>query len=238
MDGRSSYEWRNPRGAVNRGLEKLEDTPFNLLHGRGLVTDSAKRKLYEQGIVGLAEILERPPSRTTVGGQAQGVFRFIVHLPGREPYEVESRQSYSGFEWDLLAAGTSVECRVSSRSEERVLLCAPEPDEVAASASARIERIESSTDLLATGRRAVATVSESSPLGQKAPGTEDEFFLLVLELRAAGESPWSVRFGQRVPRGAESLVAPGRELQVAFGAVGEDDAVAVDWPATSGGLYS
>ena len=126
---------------------------------------------------------------------------------------------------------------MSSGNEKRVLLCAPEPDEVAASAT-RVERIESSADLLATGRRAVATVSESSPLGQKAPGTEDEFFLLVLELRAAGESPWSVRFGQRVPRGAESLVAPGCELQVAFSAVGEDDAVAVDWPATSGGLYS
>jgi hypothetical protein len=35
-----------------------------------------------------------------------------------------------------------------------------------------------------------------------------------------------------------NLVAPGCELQVAFSAVGEDDAVAVDWPATSGGLYS
>jgi hypothetical protein len=59
----------------------------------------------------------------------------------------------------------------------------------------------------------------------------------VLELRAAGESAWSVRFGQRVPRGAESLVVPGCELQVAFSAVGEDEAVAVDWPATSGGLH-
>jgi hypothetical protein len=237
MEGRSSYEWRNPRGAVNRGLERLEDTPWNLLQGRGLVTDSAKRKLYQQGAIGRAEILERPADRTMVDGQAQGVFRFIAHLPGREPYEVRSRQSYSGFEWDLLAEGTSVECRVSPENEKRVLLCAPEPDEIAASAPAAVERIESSADLLAAGRRAVATVSESSPLGQKAPGTEDEFFVLVLELRAAGESPWSVRFGQRVPQGAESLVAPGCELQVAFSAVGEDDAVAVDWPASSGGLY-
>lgn len=229
MDGRSSYEWRNPRGSLERGLERLEETPWNLLAGRGLVTDSAKRKLYEQGTIGRAEILERPPGRTSVEGQADGFFRFIVHLPGREPYEVKSRQSYSGFEWDLLAEGTSVECRVSPGDEKRVLLCAPEPGQVA--------RIESSADLLSTGRRGVATVSESSPLGQRAPGTEDEFFLLVLELRAAGESPWSVRFGQRVPQGAESLVAPGCELQVAFSAVGEDDAVAVDWPASSGGLY-
>jgi hypothetical protein len=201
------------------------------------VTDSAKRKLYERGTIGRAEILERPAKGITEGGQPQGVFRFIVHLPGREPYEVKSRQSYSGFEWDLLAEGASVECRVSPGNEKRVLLCAPEPSEVAGSAPAPVERIESSADLLATGRRAVATVRESSPLGQTAPGTEDEFFLLVLELRAAGESPWSVRFGQRVPQGAEPLVAPGRELQVAFGAVGEDDAVAVDWPASSGGRY-
>jgi hypothetical protein len=189
MAGRSSYEWRTARGAVNRGLERLEDTPWNLLHGRGLVTDSAKRKLYEQGTIGRAEILERPPDRTMVGGQAEGVFRLIVHLPGREPYDVKSRQSYSGFEWDLLAEGTSVECRVSSGNEKRVLLCAPEPDEVAASTPAQVERIESSADLLATGRRAVATVSESSPLGQRAPGTDDEFFLRAAGSTAEGLEP-------------------------------------------------
>ena len=238
MTQRSSYEWRNPRGSVNRGLERLEELPWNVLNGRGLITDSAKRRLYERGMIGRAEILKRPPDRTMVGGQASGVFRFLVHLPGREPYEVESRQSYSGFEWDLLAEGTSVECRVSPRSEKRVLLCAPEPDEVAASPPVRIERIESAADLISSGRRAVAVVRESSPLGQKAPGTEDELFLLVLELRADGEHPWPVRFGQRVPKGAEALVEPGRELQVAFSAVGDDDAVAVDWAATSGGRYS
>jgi hypothetical protein len=237
MEGRSSYEWRNPRGSVDRGLEKLEESPFNLLYGRGLLTDSAKRKIYEQGTVGRAEILERPGDRTTVGGQAQGVFRFIVHLPGREPYEIKSRQSYSGFEWDLLAEGTTVECRVSPANEKRVLLCAPEPDAITPP-PAKFERIESSADLLSRGRRAVAMVRESSPLGQKVPGTEDEFFLLLLEVRADGEAPWSVRFGQRVPKGAEPLVAPGCELQVAFSAVGEDDAVAVDWPATSGGRYT
>jgi hypothetical protein len=123
MEGRSAYEWRNSRGSVQSRLESLEEIPANLLN-RGLVTDSAKRRVYGAGEIGEAEILDRPGDRTTVGGQAQGKFRFRITLPGREPYEVRSRQSYSGWEWDLLAPGATVECRVDGK---RALLCAPEP---------------------------------------------------------------------------------------------------------------
>jgi hypothetical protein len=42
----------------------------------------------------------------------------------------------------------------------------------------------------------------------------------------------------RVPKGAEEMVAKGKELQVAFAAVGDPDRVAVDWPATSNGRFS
>jgi hypothetical protein len=125
-----------------------------------------------------------------------------------------------------------VECRVDPDNRKRVLLVAPEPD-------GADMRMEDSSSLLATGMRAVATVRESSPLGATAPGTEDEFFLLVLELRTEAEpSPWSVRFGQRVPKGAENRVAPRSELQVAYRAVNDDEAVAVDWSATTGGRFS
>ena len=76
-------------------------------------------------------------------------------------------------------------------------------------------------------------------MGKKAPGTDDEFFLLDLELKADNEPrSWKVNFGMRVPKGAEEMVAEGKELQVAFGAVGDPDQVAVDWTATTGGRFS
>jgi hypothetical protein len=93
--------------------------------------------------------------------------------------------------------------------------------------------------VVATGRRATATVLSSEPMGEKAPGTDDEFYLLDLELKAEDEPrTWKVNFGMRVPRGAEERIAEGEELQVAFAAVGDSNQVAVDWPATSGGRFS
>ena len=47
-----------------------------------------------------------------------------------------------------------------------------------------------------------------------------------------------VATGRRATATAEELVAEGKELQVAFAAVGDSNQVAVDWPATSGGRFS
>ncbi|MSO41568.1 MAG: hypothetical protein EXQ70_06700 [Solirubrobacterales bacterium] len=56
--------------------------------------------------------------------------------------------------------------------------------------------------------------------------------------RGSEPEPWTVRYGQRVPAGATELTKPGSELQIAYGAVGDDEAVAVDWPATTGGKFA
>jgi hypothetical protein len=97
------------------------------------------------------------------------------------------------------------------------------------------DRVTDSSQLIATGQRATATVLSSEPMEKKAPGTDDEFYLLDLELRADGDpKTWKANFGQRVPKGAEEMVAPSQELQVAYAG----NQVAVDWPATSGGRFS
>jgi hypothetical protein len=231
--GESAYEWRRERGVVNRTAESVTDLPIKLVARRGMVTDSAKRKLYLEGTVGKATILKAPSGRSAAGaGETFGRFVARVEVPGSEPYEAKIWQSYAGFEWDLLQPDAVVECRVDPDNHRRVLLVAPEPDDAGM-------RMEDSRSLLASGERAVATVRESSPLGSNAPGTEDPFFLLVLELQSEDEAQaWTVRFGQRVPKGAEDLVAPGSKLQVAYSAVNDDEAVAVDWPATSGRRFS
>ena len=94
------------------------------------------------------------------------------------------------------------------------------------------------SDLLAGGRRGTGVVRRAEDLDIVAPGTEDPCYILTLEVQAPDEpDPWTVRYAQRIPRGALAAIEPGGELQVAFDAVGDDNAVAVDWAATTGGRF-
>jgi hypothetical protein len=68
-DQGSAFEWRRRRDRTDKALERVGDAPWNLL-SRGLVTDSAKRQVYEEGTPGQAEILKAPGkhSLSTGGG--------------------------------------------------------------------------------------------------------------------------------------------------------------------------
>jgi hypothetical protein len=81
-DQGSGFEWRRKRGKVNRTLERIEDVPWNLLSRRGAITDSAKRRLYEEGIPGQAQILKAPGERSISRvGENLGRFRVRVEIP-------------------------------------------------------------------------------------------------------------------------------------------------------------
>jgi hypothetical protein len=97
-DQSSAYEWRRKRDRVDKALEIAEHSPQTLFARRGLVTIPQKRKVYEQGIKGQAEILEAPGrhSRSDIDENV-GRFRVRVELPDRPPYEVKMTQSYSFF---------------------------------------------------------------------------------------------------------------------------------------------
>lgn len=98
--------------------------------------------------------------------------------------------------------------------------------------------IMDSSQIVAEGKRATATVTQSARLDKTAPGSGDPLFLMNLELRSGAEpKPWKVQIGQRVPKGAEGLIAEGSELQVAYMEVDKGDSVAVDWRATSDGKF-
>jgi hypothetical protein len=234
-DQGSGFEWRRKRGRFNRAYEKLGDLPENLLTPRrALLTDAAKRKLYETGIAGQATVLEAPSERTVsaLHGRNLGSFRVRVEAPGIEPFETKVWQSFAKSEWERLQARALVACRIDPSDHTRVLLLAPERDE-------QTLKVETAAELLATGTPAVARVLESRDFGVAAPGSGDPMYELRLEVRSDSEpAPWAVHYVQRVPPGAVGLVAVGSELRVAYRAVGDDGAVAVDWPATTGGRFS
>jgi hypothetical protein len=226
-------EYKRKRGWLNRTLEKVEDLPVRAFTGDRPITDSARRELYEKGIVGQAEILEAPSERRVTDiGEFDATFRFRVEVPGREPYEVKNWQKCSRWSWERLRPGALVECRVHPDNPERVLLVVPEPGEVPVS-------MMDSSDIVARGEGATATVLQTAKLDRTAPGSGDPLYLMSLELRSEAEAnPWRVQIGQRVPKGAEDRIANGSELQVAYMEVDEGDSVAVDWKATTGGEFS
>jgi hypothetical protein len=237
--------WIDRLRKLDRTVERVVDAPANLV-GRGRpISDSAKRDLAEKGLDGVATVV-KAPSKHQVSQVKPNLGRFTVRVefPGAEPYEAELWQEFTGDEWKEMQQEMEVACKVDPENRELVWLTPTgfeEPAKQVRGGALELgrQRITDSSQLIASGRRATATVLSSQPMGKKAPGTDDEFFLLDLELRADDEPrPWRANFGQRVPKGAEALVAEGGELQVAFDAAGDGGQVAVDWPATSGGRFS
>lgn len=226
-------EWKRKRGWLNRTLEKVEDLPVRAFTRDRPITDSAKRELYEKGIPGQAEILEAPSERrVSEVGVAAGAFRFRVEVPGREPYEVKSWQDFGRYAWERMRPGALVECRVHPDNPQRVLLCPPEPGEVPVS-------MMDSSEIVANGRPASATVLQTAKLDQTAPGSGDPLYVMNLELSSDEQpEPWKVQIGQRVPKGAVDRIANGSELRVAYMEVDKGNSVAVDWPATTAGKFS
>lgn len=234
-------KWMDRIAKIDRTVERIADAPANLV-GRGRpITDSAKRDLWEKGVNGVATVVKAPSKhRVSTVRDNVGRFTVTVQIADEQPYETELWQEFMADEWKQMQPGMEVACKVDPENRERVWLTPTgfrEPPKFVGGPALDLggDRITDSSQLLASGRRATAKVRSSKPLGKKAPGTDDEFFLLDLMLSAEDEpKSWKANFGQRVPKGAEGMVAEGSELQVAFAG----DQVAVDWPASSGGRFS
>ena len=175
-DQGSAFEWRRKRDRVDKLLERVEHSPQSLL-SRGLVTIPQKRKVYEEGIVGRAEILESPGKHSLSEiDENVGRFHIRVELPGEEPYEVKITQSFSfGYEAEALKQGKAVECRVDPENRKRVLLVAPEPnhqiDQEVRSLAAPQQTSAAAT--VAAGKPAVGTVKSAGLSEMLAPPGSD-----------------------------------------------------------------
>ena len=242
-DQGSAFEWRRKRDRVNKLLERVEHSPQSLL-SRGLVTIPQKRKVYEEGIVGRAEILKSPGKRSLSEiDENVGRFHIRVELPGEEPYEVKMTQSFGfGYEAEALKQGKTVECRVDPENRRRVLLVAPEPDEPIDQVVRSLEAPQqtSAAATVAAGRPAVGTVKSAELSEMPAPpGSDGKIWEISMELRSEGERrPWEVTIYQRVPSGAEELLSPGSELRVGYAKRKSNRDVAIDWPGSSRGRFS
>ena len=241
-DQGSAFEWRRKRDRVDKLLERVEHSPQGLL-SRGLVTIPQKRKVYEKGIVGRAEIFKSPGTHSLSEiDENVGRFHIRVELAGEEPYEVTMTQSFGfGYEAEALKQGKTVECRVDPENRGRVLLVAPEPDEPIDQVVRSLEAPQqtSAAATVAAGRPAVGTVKSAELSEMPAPpGSDGKIWEISMELRSEGERrPWEVTIYQRVPSGAEKLLSPGSELRVGFAKRKSNRDVAIDWPGSSRGRF-
>ena len=244
MANEGRRKWFNRAARVGRTAQRIADVPANAV-GRGQpISNTAKLDLNEKGVNAVATVL-KAPSKHRITSVKENVGRFTVRIEitGEQPYEINVWQVFWEDEWKQMQPGMEVDCKVDPENHELVWLMPigfQEPAKQVKGPTLDLgDRITDSSQLIATGRRAMATVLSSEPMGKKAPGTDDEFYLLDLELKADDEPrTWRVNFGMRVPKGAEGMVTKGEELQVAFAAVGDPDRVAVDWPATSNGRFA
>ena len=244
MANEGRRKWFNRAAKLGRTAERIADLPANAV-GRGQpISNSAKLDLNEKGVNAVATVLKAPSKhRITAVKENVGRFTVRIEITGEQPYETNVWQAFWEDEWKQMQPGMEVDCKVDPENHELVWLMPigfQEPAKQVKGPTLDLgDRITDSSQLIATGRRAMATVLSSEPMGKKAPGTDDEFYLLDLELKADDEPrTWKVNFGMRVPKGAEGMVTKGEELQVAFAAVGDPDRVAVDWPATSNGRFA
>ena len=242
-DQSSAFEWRRKRDGIDKTLERIENAPWTLLN-RGLVTTPQKRKVYEEGIVGRAEILEGARQELPLDIKENvGRFHVRVELPGREPYETKTTQSFGfGYEAQALTQGAVVECRVDPGNDKRVLLVAPEPNEPVDELVRSLEapQMSSAAAMVAAGNPAVGTIrsAERSDIPPP-PGSDGEIWQITMQLRSSRErKPWDVTIFQRVPRGAEELLARGSEVRVGYARRKSNRDVAIDWPGSSGGRFS
>ena len=243
-DQGSAFEWRRKRDRVDKALEIAEHAPQTLFARRGLVTIPQKRKVYETGIRGHAEILKAPGEHSHSDIRENvGRFHVRVELPDRPPYEVKMTQSYSfGYEAEALSEGAVVECRVDPNNQKRVLLVAPEPNHPIDLEVRSLEAPQrtSAAATVAAGKPAVGIVKSARLSDIPAPaGSDGQIWQITMKLHAELErKPWEVTIYQRVPAGAEELLFPGSELRVGYARRKSDRDVAIDWPGSSGGRYS
>jgi hypothetical protein len=230
-----NYAYKRQRDRLSRLLNRLESLPDDVFEG-GTVSDRAKRKLFEEGIPGRAHILKAPSKYAVSEIQYNvGTFRVRVEVEGRPPYETKVKQSFAYAEWLDLQKGAVVDCKVDPTDPRKVMLMVAEGE-----LEQGPPRLLSAAATVAAGRPATGTVVSAEPWGQKSPGTDDDIYVIDLELRADDEPrPWRITLHQRVPRGAEGLVVPGAKLSVAYGRRKDDPGTtAIDWPGSTGGRFT
>ena len=206
------------------------------------------------GTRGTATITSIADTGVTINNDPVLAFGLEVDIPG-SPRTIELKQRMPRFLLGAAIPGSKVEVVAHPEDPAKVAIdwsMPPQPGAGAAPAvpgpgmekiSERmgqpIAGVESAADLLRRGRRGTAVIKSAGDSGDISDlgivdssdaGRDDRIYILDLEVKLPGRTPYSARVGHRVPERLFGRIGPGMEIEVAVDRDDDQD-VAIDWEA-------
>jgi hypothetical protein len=207
------------------------------------------------GTRGTATVTGVGETGVTINNDPVLAFGLDLNVPG-SPATTEIRQRMPRFLMGAVIPGAEVEVVADREDPSRVAIdwtVTPRPGAGTASARAAspgpgMERISenmgepvtgvsSAAETLRKGRRGTAVIQSAKDSGDISdlgvvdptdPGRDDRIYVLELEVKLPGRSPYVARVGHRVPERLFGRIGPGMTLEVAVDR-DDDQGVAIDW---------
>lgn len=205
------------------------------------------------GTRGSAVVTSVGDTGVTINNDPVLAFGLDLELPG-SPAAIEIRQRMPRFLLGAVLPGATVQVVADPDDPATVAIdwtAAPQAGAATASQAVAGEGMEeisdrmgepvsgvsSAAELLRKGRRGKAVIRSATDSGDISdlgivdssdPGRDDRIYILEVEVKLPGRSPYRARIGHRVPERLYGKVAPGMEIDVAVDR-DNDQEVAIDW---------
>jgi hypothetical protein len=207
-----------------------------------------------KGTRGTATITSLGDTGVTINNDPVLAFGLEVDIPG-SPRTIELKQRMPRFLLGAAIPGSKVQAVADPDDPARVAIdwsMPPQPRAGVATATAvpgpgmekiserigqPVAGVESAAELLERGRHGTAVIKSASDSGDISDlgivdssdaGRDDRIYILDLEVKLPGRSPYSARVGHRVPERLFGRIGPGMEIEVAVDRDDDQD-VAIDW---------
>lgn len=207
------------------------------------------------GTRGTATVTSVGETGVTINNDPVLAFGLAVDIPG-SPTATQIRQRMPRFLMGAVLPGAEVDVVADSEDPSRVAIdwtVAPRPGAGAARMAAAspgqgmeqisenmgepVTGVSSAAETLRKGRRGTAVIksakdagdiSDLGVVGSTDPGRDDRIYILELEVKLPGRSPYPARVGHRVPERLFGRIGPGMTVDVAVDRDDDQD-VAIDW---------
>lgn len=231
-------------GAIILGFTGFMFAVFGKAMGRlSGMTD----RMQQVGIPGTATIVAVGDSRVTINNDPVVKFVLDVVVGDGIPYRVETRQLVSRVLMGAVVPGTKVAVRVDpDRKDDVAIDWSQQPELPAGGRGAGSPlaggKVGSAAELLASGKRGTAVITGMQDMGDisdlgyvaaDADAADDRMFVVQLEVKLPGRSPYAATVGHRVPERLVGRVGPRTTVDVAVGR-SDDQEVAIDWDSVPG----
>ena len=201
------------------------------------------KSLRTTGVAGEATITSLGETGVTVNGSPVIEFGLDVDTTAHAPYATTIRQRTPRLLLGAFLPGATVAIRVDPTNREHLAIDWEAATEVesrpttSTTTTPPTTGVRDAEQLLREGRHATALITSMEDAGDMSelglvevgtPGDDDRLFIIGLEVKQAGMSPYDVRVAHRVPERLLGRVGPRSRVDVAVDR-DDDHAVAIDW---------